>query len=179
MGDEKKKRVGHAKYNDDYVRDSDGKYHYSGKYYAFRETGRELTRIKRGISALTLFALGAGAGAGFLMNAGGSELYVVIPYIFMLMFAALAVIEAVSFCFLPVRFTHREYDSCVRKLYRLSWAQLCSAGTVLLCNFIALLINREAVSWVQEFAYIALIALAGGFSWLSIRAQKLHPAELE
>lgn len=109
-------------YRDEYVT-RQGRVVYAGVYYI--PAGPGIGRQKALMAALSAAALAFTVGMGSLNNPGGRSLWVMLPYGFQLLAAALLPVSTVNFWITRRPLTHYEYD---RYYLRIRTTALLAAG---------------------------------------------------
>lgn len=160
------------KYREAYVDNGNGGYKYTGEYYRFDMPGEKVRRMKWIYSALALSSVILFMIAGFINNQGSRVIYVVLPYVVLMLPIAFMLWDVMQIVLLKNDMTQKQYDKSVGQLKRVTVGAaglsfIASAGDIV---YMVSGISQEHLG--REILFLFLVMLLGVLNIIFISMQK-------
>ncbi|NLJ65439.1 MAG: hypothetical protein GX337_08675 [Christensenellaceae bacterium] len=145
---------------------------YTGAYYVLPCNDKEFKKLKLVYVFMSVLNFVITMLMGFIDPNSLRTLYVLIPYVVVLLFVFIMLIKATEFYFTPSRMTYRQKEKTVSSLYISVRVLYISAIVFLICHIVFLFLGK---SLLQDFFLVPLIVCIIVFSRYLLSKSKKYP----
>lgn len=160
------------KYRELYVDVGNREYKYTGAYYRFDLPAEKIGTMKLLYSAMALLTAILFIAAGFINNQGSRVIYVVLPYVALLLPIGFMLWDVAQIVLLKGDMTQKQYDCSVVQLRTVATASAILSFLASIGDIVYMAVSAGGEHLGKEILFLILVMLVGILNMIFISIQK-------